>query len=175
VVISATSAFAAVDDVSPNGFAVSETADIAAAPERVYEALLTPQHWWSGEHTYSHNAANLSLDPRAGGCWCETLPGGGSVQHLVVVNAIPGKLLRLRGALGPLQGMAVEGAMTFGLRAAGNGTELTLTYVVGGYAKQGFAELTGAVDFVLAEQAARLKRLVETGSPQSDQLSKKGD
>lgn len=157
-------AFAAVEDEAPNGFTVTETAAVAAAPDQVYGALIAPARWWSSEHTYSHDAANLTLDARAGGCWCETLPGGGSVQHMVVVNAIPGKLLRLRGALGPLQGMAVDGAMTYSMRPAGTRTQLILTYTVGGYAKQGFGELAKAVDSVLGEQTARLARLIETGS-----------
>jgi uncharacterized protein YndB with AHSA1/START domain len=167
---------AAVEDEAPNGFTVSVTADIAASPDRVYETVLTPQHWWSSEHTYSHDAANLTLDARAGGCWCEALPGGASVQHMVIVNAIPGKLLRLRGALGPLQSMAVDGAMTFSLHSVGNNTQLTLTYTVGGYSRQGFGELAKAVDSVLGEQTDRLKRFVETGSTDSaTQPKKKGD
>jgi len=175
IIVTRFTASAAVEDQAQNGFTIAETAVIAAPPGRVYEALLVPAHWWSSEHTYSHNAGNLSLDAHAGGCWCETLPGGGSVQHLVVANVIPGKLLRLRGALGPLQGMAVDGAMTFALHAASSGTELTLTYAVGGYSKGGFGELSGAVDSVLAEQTARLKRLVETGSPETVPLEKKGN
>ena len=158
-------ASAAVVDVGPAGFTVTETAVVAAPPQRVYEALIEPSHWWSPEHTYSHNAANLSLDARAGGCWCETLPGCGSVQHLVVVAAIPGNILRLRGALGPLQAMAVDGSMTVALMPSANTTHLAMTYAVGGYSQRGFAELSRAVDGVLNEQVARLKRLVETGTP----------
>jgi uncharacterized protein YndB with AHSA1/START domain len=160
-----TAATAAVKDESPNGFTVEETTDIAASPALLYQALIAPERWWNRDHTYSHDAANLSLDARAGGCWCETLPNGGSVQHLVVVNAIAGKILRLRGALGPLQGMAVDGAMTFSLRIGKGVTQLTLTYTVGGYAPEGFDALAKAVDSVLGEQTARLKRFVETGSP----------
>ncbi len=173
VLASTLSAPAAVQDVASNGFTIVETAGIAASPKQVYAALVAPARWWSSEHTYSQNAANLSLDARAGGCWCEALPGGGSVLHLVVVNAMPGMLLRLRGALGPLQGMAVDGAMTFTVRAAGKNTQLTLMYVVGGYAKQGFGELATAVDSVLAEQTVRLKRLIETGSAEITSQSKK--
>lgn len=158
-------ASAAVVDAGPAGFTVTETAVVAASPQRVYEALIAPSHWWSPEHTYSHNAANLSLDARAGGCWCETLPGGGSVQHLVVVTAMPGNILRLRGALGPLQAMAVDGAMTVALTSGANTTHLAMTYTVGGYSRRGFFELSKAVDGVLNEQVARLKRLVETGTP----------
>lgn len=175
-VVSSLPVSAAVEDAAPNGFTVNESMTIAAPADRVYQAVLAPAHWWSSEHTYSHDAANLTLDARAGGCWCETLPGGGSVQHMVVVNAIPGKLLRLRGALGPLQGMAVDGAMTFALHPLGNNTELTLTYAVGGYAKQGFGELAKAVDSVLGEQTARLARFINTGSAQTAaQPARKGE
>ena len=156
---------AAVDDVAANGFSVTETEDITAAPTRVYDALIAPARWWNPEHTYSQDAANLALDARAGGCWCETLPGGGSVQHLVVVNAMPGKMLRLRGALGPLQSLAVDGALTFSLRPIDHGTHLTMSYTVGGYLKPAAAELAKAVDSVLGEQANRLKHFIETGMP----------
>jgi uncharacterized protein YndB with AHSA1/START domain len=163
------SASAAIEDEAQNGFTVGESAEIAAAPDRVYAALVAPARWWSSEHTYSHNAANLSLDARAGGGWCEALPDGGSVQHLVVVNAIPGK--RLRGALGPLQSIAADGAITISLHAIGNNTQLTLTYAVGGYSQQGFNGIAKAVDSVLAGQTARLKQFVETGSPESSRRS----
>jgi uncharacterized protein YndB with AHSA1/START domain len=156
---------AEIDDVSMTGFAVRQSVDIAASPDEVYRTLAAPSRWWSSDHTYSHDAANLSLDPRAGGCWCETLPGGGSVQHMVVVNAMPGKMLRLRGALGPLQALAVDGTMTFALHPTGKGTELTMSYAIGGYSKAGFSDLAKAVDGVLADQMMRLRLLAETGSP----------
>jgi uncharacterized protein YndB with AHSA1/START domain len=128
IALLAAPAHGSVDDVGATGFAVTETAQIGAPPDRVYEAMIEPSRWWSPDHTYSHDAANLTLDAKAGGCWCETLPGGGSVQHLVVVNAMPGRVLRLRGALGPLQSMAVDGALTLSVRAANKGTLLTMTY-----------------------------------------------
>ena len=89
--------------VAGNGFEVRETAHTAASPDKVYAALLLPARWWSSNHTFSGNAANLTWDARAGGCWCETLPNCGSVEHLRVVYVSPGKALRLRGALGPFQ------------------------------------------------------------------------
>ncbi len=55
------------------------------------------------------SAANLSLEARAGGCWCERLADGGSVEHLRVLLVSPGRMLRMRGALGPFQGLAVDG------------------------------------------------------------------
>jgi hypothetical protein len=42
---------------------------------------------------------------------------------------------------------------------------LSVTYVLGGYNKDGFEQLSKGVDGVLTEQVARLKRSIETGSP----------
>ncbi len=148
-----------------NGFEVREQVHVAATADAVYAALLSPKRWWDSKHTYSGDAQNLTLDARAGGCWCETLPGGGSVEHLSIAYLAPGKVIRFRGALGPLQAMGVTGSMTVKLATAGSGTDLTLTYVVGGYYKEGFDDLAKGVDGVLASQVGRLRKLVETGSP----------
>ena len=158
------SAAAEVTDVAGGGFGVVEQVHVAAPPAAVYAAVIAPSRWWDSEHTYSGSAANLTLDAKAGGCWCETLANGGSVLHLTVVQVVPGKTLRLRGALGPLQGLAVEGALTISVQSAGSGTDLKLSYVVGGYAKDGFEGLSKAVDRVLGEQVARLQKLAETGT-----------
>jgi uncharacterized protein YndB with AHSA1/START domain len=157
-------AAADVLNVAANGFEVRENARTTASPEQVYAALLQPAHWWNSDHTFSRSAANLLLDARAGGCWCETLPNGGSVEHLRVVYVAPGKTLRLRGALGPFQGLAVDGAMTWSIQSVPGGTDISLSYVVGGYVKDGFDELSKASDRVLAEQLLRLKKLVD-GEP----------
>ena len=148
-----------------NGFEVRETTHIAARPDALYAAIIAPSRWWDSAHTFSRSAANLTLDPRAGGCWCETLADGGTVQHLIVVLAMPGKMLRLRGALGPLQGLGVDGALTWKISSAKDGSDLELTYAVGGFAKDGLDKLAGPVDGVLGEQVQRLKQFIETGSP----------
>jgi uncharacterized protein YndB with AHSA1/START domain len=157
-------AAADVLDVAANGFEVRETAHTTAPPDQVYAALLQPARWWSSDHTFSRSAANLVLDARAGGCWCERLPNGGSVEHLRVVYVAPGKTLRLRGALGPFQALAVDGAMTWSIQSVPGGTDISLSYVAGGYVKDGFDELSKAADRVLGEQLLRLKKLVD-GEP----------
>jgi hypothetical protein len=154
-------AAAEVVAVAANGFEVRETAHIAAPSDKVYAALLLPAHWWSSDHTFSGNAANLVLDAHAGGCWCESLPDGGSVEHLRVVYVSPGKILRLRGALGPFQGLAVDGVMTLNVKSVPDGSEISLTYAIGGYAKDGFDGLSKTADGVLGEQLLRLKKLVD--------------
>ncbi len=156
-------AAAEVLSVAVNGFEVRETAHTAASADHVYAALLLPSRWWSSSHTFSRSAANLVLDARAGGCWCESLPNGGSVEHLRVVYVSPGKVLRLRGALGPFQGLAVDGAMTWSIQSNAGGTDITLSYAVGGYVKDGFDDLSKAADLVLDEQLGRLKKLVDGG------------
>ena len=156
---------AEVVDAQPKGFEVRTAMHIAAPPERVYAALAQVGHWWADAHTFSHDASHLTLEATAGGCMCEALPGGGSVVHLRVVYAEPPKVLRLEGALGPMQGLGAAGHLTWVLEAKDGGTELVQTYDIGGHAKGGFEGLAPVVDRVLGEQAARLKNWVETGKP----------
>jgi hypothetical protein len=154
-------AAAEVLSLGANGFEVRETVHVAAGADKAYAALLQPARWWGSEHTLSGNAANLVLDARAGGCWCESLPDGGSVEHLHVVYVAPGKTLRLRGALGPFQGLGVEGSMTWSVKAGANGTDISVSYILGGYTKDGFEGASKAADRVLGEQIDRLRKLIE--------------
>ena len=148
-----------------NGFAIHLEADVPQPPASVWAVLMVPAKWWSGEHTFSKDAANLYLDAQAGGCFCELLPKPkdlpegqrrGSVEHLRVVYVRPHAALRMVGALGPLQGEALSGAMTITLAETKDGTHLVLDYRVGGYARMKLDEIAPAVDKVLAEQVARL-------------------
>ena len=148
------------------GFLVRNTAAINAPPAKVYAALTDGVGgWWDPAHTFSHNARNLSLDAKPGGCFCERLPDGGGVQHMSVVFASPGKLLRLSGAIGPLQEAALAGTMTWNLLQAGGGTTVELNYTVGGFRAGGFRDMPTVVDGVLRGQLARLKAFIETGRP----------
>ncbi len=149
------------------GFLVRNTAPINAPPANVYQALTDKVGgWWDPAHTFSHDARNLSLDARAGGCFCERLPDGGGVEQMRVVYASPGKLLRLTGAIGPLQEAALVGTMTWTLLQAGSGTTVELSYTVGGFRADGFRDMPTVVDGVLRGQLARLKAFVETGRPE---------
>src|SRR5262249_31803724 len=122
-------AAAEVKSAAPNGFEVVAVATIAAPPARVYAAVGEGGRWWGPSHTFSRDAANMSLELRAGGCFCERLKDGGSVQHLQVVYAAPGEGLRLRGALGPLQMEGVDGTLSWTLKPAEGGTSITQSYV----------------------------------------------
>jgi uncharacterized protein YndB with AHSA1/START domain len=148
------------------GFSARNVATINAPPATVYAALTDKVGgWWDPAHTFSHDARNLSVDAKPGGCFCERLPDGGGVQHMSVVYASPGKLLRLTGAIGPLQEAALVGTMTWKLAPAGGGTTVELIYTVGGFRPGGFRDLPMVVDGVLRGQLARLKAFIETGRP----------
>lgn len=155
---------AEVVDATGAGFTSRTTRVIAAGPADVYRALVGDiGRWWNPDHTYSGNAANLSLDDRAGGLFLEKLDSGGEVSHLTVVFADPGKTLRLAGGLGPLQALGVTGAMTWQLQPDISGTRVELTYVVGGYAPGGLEALASPVDQVVGEQLGRLQAYLERG------------
>ncbi|HTT01787.1 MAG TPA: SRPBCC family protein [Steroidobacteraceae bacterium] len=160
---------AEVTAVAANGFTVRASAHIGAPAHSVYQALLQPARWWSAAHTFSHNAANLTLEARAGGCFCEQLANGGSVQHLIVVMVQPDKLLTLRGALGPFQSQGVDGALNWSVTGTGPQSELTLTYTLGGFVSLpgGFEEWAPKVDAMLSEQLHRLQNLLQTGTPEA--------
>ncbi len=155
---------AEVVDSAQSGFTLRQTVAISAAPMDVYAQLIRIGEWWSSSHTFSGDAKNLSIEERAGGCFCEKLPKGGGVRHMEVVNFVPGKKLVMHGTLGPLQSMAAVGSMSIDLAAEGIATKLTMTYAVAGYAASGFGGLAGPVDGVLREQFASLKETVEKGS-----------
>jgi hypothetical protein len=163
-VLLAGAAQAEVTDKSAAGFEITQKATIAAPAAKVYAALLTPGAWWNKNHSWSGNAANLSID-LANGCFCEKLPKG-FVRHMEVVFADGATTLRLFGGLGPMQSTGASGHLAFVLKPAGDKTELTLTYDVGGYAKGGLADRWAApVDGVLGEAVGRLKTYLETGKP----------
>jgi len=153
-------------EVAPNGFLVKLDVSVKAPAAKVYEALIGQVgSWWNPEHTYSHDAKNLSIDARPGGCFCEKLPNGGGIEHLRVVYVAPPQVVRFSGALGPLQASGVAGSMTWKLTGGQNTTQLELSYSVGGFIHGGFGKIAPAVEAMLREQLDRLKLFVETGKP----------
>lgn len=153
---------AEVVSAGPNGLAIRKAIRIAASPDKVYAALLTPGRWWDSAHSWSGDAANMMLDPSPGGCFCEKLPvSGGAAEHGRVIHAVPGRLLRMNAALGPFQAMAVAGVLSWDLQPVEGGTELTQYYAVGGLVPGGAEPIAPAVDGVMAGQIGRLKAFVE--------------
>jgi uncharacterized protein YndB with AHSA1/START domain len=153
----ATPAAAEITSSSPIHFDIESRVVVAAPPARAYEALGRIGAWWDGAHSYSGDAANMRLELWAGGCLCETLPDGGTIEHMHVVQALPGRVIRMTGALGPLQSEALTGTLTWTLRAVPGGTEITSVYLVSGHVRGDVGSYAAPVDAVLRAQLERLR------------------
>jgi uncharacterized protein YndB with AHSA1/START domain len=160
-------ATAEVVSATPTTMEISQVVTVDAPITQVWDVLRSPQRWWSKDHTYSDDSANLYMDGQATGCFCERFPDRkGSVEHARIVYIQPPQMIRLTGALGPLQAEAVVGTLTFKLAPEGsNATRLTLSYVVSGYVRAGADTLAPKVDEVLALQVLNLKSAAESPPP----------
>lgn len=160
VVVGVAPALAEVVEADDNGFVSAFEIEVAASPERVFDALTAEvSKWWDPRHTYSGDSSNMLFDNLA---LREKLAGGGFVRHMVIDMERPPQTLRLRGGMGPLQTLAVVGSMTFDLEAAADGTLLRYRYVVNG---RGLGDWAEPVDRVMGGQLQRLRLFVETGQP----------
>ncbi len=151
----AAAAAAKVTERSDTGFTVVLEGDVTITPDYAWRRFIDIGGWWSDAHTFSGSARNMAIKPEPGGCWCETLPDGGFVRHMDVVYAAPGKMLILKGGMGPLLFMGAVGALTIKFEPLDEGTHVTLTFAVGGHDEKAWKDLPAAVDAVLTEQLGR--------------------
>ena len=162
---------------SEAGFVIKLTAETTAPQDVAWRMLIAPAKWWSSDHTWSHDAANLYLDAQATGCFCEKLPKPadapagqrlGSAEHMHVIFADPQRgILRMSGALGTLQSEALNGTLTFTLVKIESGTRIDLEYIVGGYMRLKGEEIAPAVDAMLGQQLASLAAALNAAVPPS--------
>jgi hypothetical protein len=148
---------AEVLDSSAAGFTVRQVQVVPVDAMTAWGGLVDDVHrWWAPDHTWWGDASRLSIQARAGGCFCE-LHGRRQAQHLSVLMVDPGVLLRMGGGLGPLQGMGLDGTMDIRLAPLEDGgTRITLWYRVGGYSPESVSAIAPAVDSVLGLQMQRL-------------------
>lgn len=143
-------------------FVVSHEEVIETDANSAWQALISPSLWWNGAHSFSGDAGNFTLEARAGGCFCEELPSSGrrpeagSVKHLEVLLADPPSLLRMKGALGPLQGEPVNAVFTVSVKPEDGGVKIAFEYAVGGPSRYDLSQIAPAVDAVIGEQLERL-------------------
>lgn len=169
-VLAPTLVAAEVVEQSGTHFTTRTAATVKTDPRETWLALITPSKWWNKSHTWSGDPANLTITPQGGGCFCERIPEqdtsrqvglAGSAQHMVVVQARPMQVLRMRGGLGPLQSEPAQGVLTIAMQPApGGGTRIVWEYVVGGPMRYEIPVIAKAVDGVLAEQLGRLADLL---------------
>jgi hypothetical protein len=160
LLIASSPAAAEVVSASANGFEVRQSVNLVVKPEVALASFGQIGAWWDPEHTYGGKSANLRLDLRPGGCFCETLPDGGGVEHMHVTYVDPGKQVVLTGALGPLLYEAVTGVMDVQVKTAAGGAQLVLDYKAAGFANGGADKLAPVVDKVLAGQLLRYRKYV---------------
>lgn len=160
-------AAAEVTRANDNSFVSRHEVVVMADAKAVWLALIAPSGWWSSEHTWSGDAANLTLTPQAGGCFCETIPEvdepgrftlQGSVEHMRVIQAYPEAALRMSGALGPLQSEPVTGILTIAISKVAQGTRIVWEYHVGGPMRFEVPVISKAVDGVMGTQIAALAK-----------------
>lgn len=152
---------AEVTEAQDWGFQVRHVYDVAAPPGRVWDVLARPADWWDPSHSWFGKAEGLTLDLKPGGCFCETGPDGAGARHMDVAYVKPKSSLHLWGALGPLHMQGVTGGLLVELKPAGAGTQMTVTYSVGGFAKGGLKTWAPLVDGVIGHQFGRLEKAAE--------------
>jgi hypothetical protein len=160
-------AFAEVKPANSTSFLSSHKAEVKATSAELWKRLIAPKEWWNPDHSWSGSVAGFYMDAKAGGCFCELfqkkddkgkLQTTGSVEHMRVIFADPGKVLRMQGSLGPLQSEAVLGTLTVAIQELpdNKGSKISFNYMVGGHTRFPTDKLANAVDKMLAEQFARL-------------------
>lgn len=154
---------------TPQGIAVSHETHVAAAPMAVWRRLGEPASWWNGDHTWSGAAANLSLDTRIGGCFCEAMTGDdgvpGGVRHGTVIHSVPGRLLRLMAVLGPLQSEPLQGTLSVAITPDGTGSKVRFDYLLGGFARTDLTQASGPIDRVIGGALQGLARSFDPAAP----------
>jgi len=147
-----------------HGFTIRHAFTVSAAPDDAYAAMLDIANWWDPEHSYSGDAANFSLQAVAGGCFCETWDAG-STLHAEIIQVRDGAMIRMRGALGPLQEMGLSSLHEWTFEATDTGTQITYVNLVRGWPGDELEALAPIVDAVQVAQMERLRRWIEYGDP----------
>lgn len=147
---------AEVVDIGPTGFVIENAVTVHADAMTAWRALVDDVgRWWPADHTWFGRSENLSIDARAGGCFCE-IDGARQAEHMAIGMVVPGELLRMLGGLGPLQGTGMYGALDWRLDAVEDGTRITLRYQVTGFVPDDLGALVPVVDRVQALQLGGL-------------------
>lgn len=155
--VAAAPATAEILAASPEHYELRHEATSSLSPQEMWERLIRPEGWWASEHTWSGDAANLTLDAQAGGLWREDWDAG-SVAHGTVLAVRDGAQLRLDAPFGPLQGMAVQVVWTISLeeQEGTGGTRIIFEEIANGSASSQLDQIAPAVDSVKSEAMQRL-------------------
>lgn len=151
-----------VQSIAETGFILENKIQVAADAATTWQAFVEEvDNWWPKDHSWWLEEGTFSIEPYAGGCFCERASDGRSAEHMHIAFVDPGKALGMTGGLGPLQGMGMFGALTFTFTEIENGTQVTMTYQVNGINPDGFEQLAPIVDTVQGLQIGGLQRFLE--------------
>lgn len=155
------SAYSEVVKATDSFFHIKIEARVKASPEESYAQFIRIGEWWSSDHTWFGDAKNMTLEPKAGGCFCEKSDGQ-EVLHMTVSGVFPNKELRMLGGLGPLQMLGLSGAMAWKFVEAEDGsTTIIHEYRVNGGGQDDLPKLAEIVDKVQTLQVSLLaKKLI---------------
>ncbi|RZJ36327.1 MAG: ATPase [Brevundimonas sp.] len=153
-------AAAEVIERSADHFVLRYEVGLETTPEDLYHAIGEVGQWWDSAHTYSGDAANLTLPLQIGACFCERLADGTVFEHGRVTAADPETGVLLDAPLGPLKGKTTRADLGIGWSPANAGWTLVMTYVVRGTGVGAWAD---GVDAVMGGQFSRFSHFVEYG------------
>ncbi len=154
--LNCSAARADIIDSAVNGFTLENSETVPVTPMVAWQGMVGHVgDWWPADHSWWGDASKLSIEPRIGGCFCER-NGEQQAWHMSIAFVDPGKLLRMTGGLGPLQGMGVTGALDWRFEAVDGGTRITLHYRAGGYAPEDLSKFAPIVDQVQSLQLGGL-------------------
>ena len=160
---------AAVLSAGDHGFEVQHSVNLVVSQPEAFAAFGQVGQWWNSEHTYSGDSKRMSLQLRAGGCFCEPLDNGGGIEHMRVTFVQPGERVVLTGSLGPLLYEATSGVMDVKVERIAGGSRVTMNYRAAGFAKGGAAAMAPIVDQVLGDQMKRFRSFA-AAAPKPDTL-----
>ena len=154
---------AELQHLAETGFIVENEIEVSTDAATTWKAFVEEvDNWWPKDHSWWLDQGTFTIDPRAGGCFCELASDGRSAEHMRISFVDPGKMLTMTGGLGPLQGMGMFGALTFIFAETDSGTVVTMTYRVNGINPDGFEELAPVVDMVQGLQIGGLKTYLDS-------------
>ncbi|MBL0948208.1 hypothetical protein [Brevundimonas sp.] len=130
---------------SENAFTLKFEGTTRLDPTEVADAFSEVEQWWDPAHSYTGDAANLSLALETGGCWCEVMPDGSRFDHGRVESVALGEL-RLHAPFGPLRAMATRADLVVTYALVNGVVRTTWTFVVEG---PGVGAMADPVDGVM--------------------------
>lgn len=140
------------------GLTIENTAWVDADPQAVWKAFVEDaDKWWPDEEAWrGRGDAPRAIVPLA----------RHRKPNLHVLSVEPGRRMRLRDDVGPLQGMGEQhGALEWCFAEENGGTRITLRYGTHDYLPDDISELAMAVDEVQAERLQGLARYLRSGGP----------